>query len=721
MAILRVVERTLVINEVLADPPDGIAGDANHDGVRVGPEEEFVELVNGSTDALDLSGWTVRTRPLNGSTESVRHTFAQGSLLPPGEALALFGGGTPDPDDPFFGGALVSQAGTGSLSLSNAGLTLVVRDAAGNLVTRFSYGAAGDGFGGDAVNESVTRSPDVEGAYTRHTSADGARRFSPGRRVGGGFFLERAGRLTRLAVTPLQQTVYVGESAAFRAQASDQYGRVMNEVGFDFKSGDARVAEVESVGKEVAGTATFSLRALVQGSTKVSAEASAGGVTLVNADAELFVRQRPPKITRVEISTPTLALNRGAAAQLAATAYDENGLPVPGAPFSWSSDDVLVATVDANGLLRAPGAGAVRVTASTPDNRGAETSGSAAVNVLVPLVVNELLADVPPDDAGTAQAEGDANRDGTRDSDDDEFVELINTSDATLELSGLQIADAGSVRFTFPEHTTLGAGRPLLVFGGGTPPDDAFGGALVFKAGSLSLNDGGDTLTVKLPLGADRTFVVAALAYGTGGAFAAPRDQSLTRSPDAGAGGPGGDFSPHTSAAASAGRAYSTGLRSDGTPFGSPPLTRVEVTPAAATLDMGGGFDFGARAFTSDNGVEVEVPGVLFIWSSGDIKRMTVAPTEGSTVNVTARASGTAGLYARAGGIEGSATINVNPTPTPTPSPTPLPTPTPTPLPTPTPTPTPTATPTPTPTPTPSPSPTPTVTPTPTPSPTPTV
>src|SRR5207253_643028 len=39
--------RAVIINEVLADPPDGIAGDANHDGVRDGTDDEFVELVNG--------------------------------------------------------------------------------------------------------------------------------------------------------------------------------------------------------------------------------------------------------------------------------------------------------------------------------------------------------------------------------------------------------------------------------------------------------------------------------------------------------------------------------------------------------------------------------------------------------------------------------------------------------------------------------------------------
>ena len=137
---LRVLARTLVINEVLADPPVGLAGDANHDGTRSGSDDEFVELVNGSGDVLDVGGWTLRTRPLTGGSESVRHSFPNGSRIPAGEALVLFGGGNPNPDDPVFGGALVGRVSSSSLSLTNAGLTIQVCDAAGNLVTQFSYG-----------------------------------------------------------------------------------------------------------------------------------------------------------------------------------------------------------------------------------------------------------------------------------------------------------------------------------------------------------------------------------------------------------------------------------------------------------------------------------------------------------------------------------------------------------------------------------------------------
>src|SRR5207249_6299270 len=74
--------REVFINEVLADPPNGIAGDANHDGVRDGTQDEFIELVNASgADDISLSGWTVRTRSVGSTTETTRFTFAAGTTL----------------------------------------------------------------------------------------------------------------------------------------------------------------------------------------------------------------------------------------------------------------------------------------------------------------------------------------------------------------------------------------------------------------------------------------------------------------------------------------------------------------------------------------------------------------------------------------------------------------------------------------------------------------
>ncbi|HYX42394.1 MAG TPA: Ig-like domain-containing protein, partial [Pyrinomonadaceae bacterium] len=130
-ATLNVNAPVLVVNEVLADPPDGTAGDANHDGTRSGTDDEFIELVNASSAPLDLSGWMIKTHSLTSSSETVRHKFAAGTLLPAGDCIVIFGGGSFDANDPVFGGAQVLAASSGGLSLTNSGLTVVVRDASG--------------------------------------------------------------------------------------------------------------------------------------------------------------------------------------------------------------------------------------------------------------------------------------------------------------------------------------------------------------------------------------------------------------------------------------------------------------------------------------------------------------------------------------------------------------------------------------------------------------
>ncbi|HYG83187.1 MAG TPA: lamin tail domain-containing protein, partial [Pyrinomonadaceae bacterium] len=289
-------------------------------------------------------------------------------------------------------------------------------------------------------------------------------------------------------------------------------------------------------------------------------------------------------------------------------------------------------------------------------------SGTATLTVQVPLVLNEILADVPPDVAGTTDiVEGDANRDGVRSADDDEFVELLNNSNAPVDLSGVVISDSTSNRFTFPSGTTLAAGRAVVIFGGGTPPttDPAFGGALILTTSSLGLNDTGDTVTVKLNVGGTDV-QIAQVAYGGANPAPAPSDQSLTRSPDAEVGTTGGSFVAHNTATNAHNRVFSPGTRADGTPFGSPAITRIEVTPASPAIDIGDKQTFTGKAFSNAGGPEVEVPNVSFFWTSSNTPVATVAPLTGQTTEATAHAAGSSTITAFAGGQSGTATLTVN-------------------------------------------------------------
>lgn len=131
---------TLVINELLTDPPSGY--DANGDGVSHYAQDEFIELLNVGMTDLDLSGATI-------SDEfGVRATLPAGTVIAPGSFLLVFGGGSVGADFPG-GDALV----TGTLALNNDGDTITVRSAGGDVLDSAGYSAVMGGRDQSLVRE----------------------------------------------------------------------------------------------------------------------------------------------------------------------------------------------------------------------------------------------------------------------------------------------------------------------------------------------------------------------------------------------------------------------------------------------------------------------------------------------------------------------------------------------------------------------------------------
>ncbi len=165
-----------VINEIHADPASGLAGDANGDGVRDFSDDEFVEIVNNSGGAVDISGWTLA------DGAGVRHTFPAGTVVADQCSVVVFGGGAPTG---AFGNGVVQTASTGALGLNNGGDSLALNDGGQDVATA-SYGNEG----GD--DQSLTLDPDVTGLppYVKHTLATGSggALFSPGTRIDGSGF-----------------------------------------------------------------------------------------------------------------------------------------------------------------------------------------------------------------------------------------------------------------------------------------------------------------------------------------------------------------------------------------------------------------------------------------------------------------------------------------------------------------------------------------------------
>jgi hypothetical protein len=139
---------------------------------------------------------------------------------------------------------------------------------------------------------------------------------------------------------------------------------------------------------------------------------------------------------------------------------------------------------------------------------------------------------------------GDANGDGFTHEREDQFVELVNTGAAAIDISGWKILIDGQGWHTFAFGTSVEAGKFVVVFGGGVPTNIP---GRVFVANYPGFNQptGLKNENGKIELTMPSGEVADSLRY----SFEEGICQSLTRSPDG-----GGPFTPHT-AAINAGRA----------------------------------------------------------------------------------------------------------------------------------------------------------------------
>ena len=191
-----------------------------------------------------------------------------------------------------------------------------------------------------------------------------------------------------------------------------------------------------------------------------------------------------------------------------------------------------------------------------PDNVDScpEQSGFAEYDgCLYPrIIINEVLYDPPSSDS-----EGDANGDGGREPNEDEFIEFYNLGSQTVDISGFTISDATQLRHVFPEGTLVQSNSALVLFGGGSPTGD-FGGATVqiaSEGSNINMNNAGDFVTFADSNGNTvLTFDVEPLSNNP--------NESYSRNPDL-----TGEFEQHAGIPESNGALFSPGTRTDGTSF----------------------------------------------------------------------------------------------------------------------------------------------------------
>ena len=171
---MTVMSQDIVFNEVHYDPSNvGFVGDANGDGVLGLRDDEFIEIVNSSTNDVDITDWSIMA---NGSP---LFTFPS-TILTGKTAVVVFGGGTPSG---LFGAAQIFTAGWAGLN--NQGITLALVDGViTNDVLNYSSYA-------NNPNASFARSPDGTGTvFELHTTLHPCGLpFSPGTASDGSGFV----------------------------------------------------------------------------------------------------------------------------------------------------------------------------------------------------------------------------------------------------------------------------------------------------------------------------------------------------------------------------------------------------------------------------------------------------------------------------------------------------------------------------------------------------
>lgn len=181
-------------------------------------------------------------------------------------------------------------------------------------------------------------------------------------------------------------------------------------------------------------------------------------------------------------------------------------------------------------------------------------------------IITEILADPA---SGLA---GDANGDGIRDTYDDEFIELFNSSPVAIDISNWTLSDSVSIRHVFPISTIVPSGGMVVVFGGGTPTGIP---GLVFTAttGALGLNNNGDDIVLS-----DGSAIITSITYGIEGG----NNVSLTRYPSF-----DGEFIRHSEIQESGSALFSPGTSATGMPYVLEPQpieSPITAVPEPATL-----------------------------------------------------------------------------------------------------------------------------------------
>lgn len=180
-------------------------------------------------------------------------------------------------------------------------------------------------------------------------------------------------KVARVVLTPSSLNFgALGRTVTIVPRVEDARGSVVAGIAPAWRSSDEDIAAVNASGAVTAvarGTAT------ITASVPASRGTVSGGT--VSAQVAVTVTQVPAQV-RVTPSTATLSAATDSVL-LGAAAADSGGTVIAGLPVAWSTTDLAVATVGADGWVRPVGNGTATITATIGG-----VAGTAAITVALP-------------------------------------------------------------------------------------------------------------------------------------------------------------------------------------------------------------------------------------------------------------------------------------------------------------------------------------------------
>lgn len=429
----------LVINEVLYDPAfdggDPTVGDANGDGTRDASQDEFVELVNTSGGPLDLTGWSVS------DNQGLRHVFT-GGVLADGQAVVIFGGGTPTGS---FGGALVVTASEPGWALSNSGDSVIVSDPSSVEIGRLGYGNSGIV---TASDESLVLATELDGnsGYISHSTAPGSggATYSPGTRVGGAPF--GAGAILTVEVAPDIFPENAGAAAA--TGTVTRSGDTSSALVVTLESDSPDEATVPASVTIPAGqdSVTFSVDAVddLEPDGNQTVTITASGTEIFSGSAVITVADNEAPIPTITLSAdPTSISEDGGTTTVT---IEISAADPAGYTFDLSSGDTTELTVPASVTI-APDATTATFAATAVNDTDSDGPQSAIITATDPnLSIGDATVSVlVTDDEGFDAPNVVINEIRIDDigADDDEYIELYSPTAGQVPLDRLSIVVIG--------------------------------------------------------------------------------------------------------------------------------------------------------------------------------------------------------------------------------------------------------------------------------------